>query len=160
MRQDRLLAADQALRHHVDGDLERRLGGALAGARLQHPQAAVLDGEFQILHVAVVAFEPCEGRGQVRRRSPASTLRAKARPSPASMRARFGDVLRRADAGDDVLALRIDQEFAVERLFAGRGIAGEGDAGRRGLAQIAEHHGLDVDGRAPVAGNAVEACDR
>ena len=62
----------------------------------------------------------------------------------------LGDVLRRADAGDDVLALRIDQELAVERLLAGRGIAGEGDAGGRGLAHIAEHHGLHVDGGAPA----------
>ena len=73
---------------------------------------------------------------------------------------RLGDVLRRADAGDDVLALRIDQELAVERLLAGRGIAGEGDAGGRGLAHIAEHHGLDVDGRAPAFGNVVQAGDR
>jgi hypothetical protein len=32
----------------------------------------------------------------------------------------LGDVLRRADAGDDILALRIDEEFAVEFLGAGR----------------------------------------
>ena len=44
-------------------------------------------------------------------------------------RAALGDLLRRADAGDDVLALRVDQEFAVELLLAGRRIAREGDAG-------------------------------
>ena len=37
---------------------DRRLGGALAGARLQHPQLAALDGELEVLHVAVVLFEP------------------------------------------------------------------------------------------------------
>ncbi len=68
----------------------------------------------------------------------------------------LGDALRRADAGNDILALRIDEEFAVERLFAGRGIAGEGDAGRRCIAEIAEDHRLDVDGRTPAFRNIVE----
>ena len=79
------------------------------------------------------------------------------RSEPASMRAASVIVLRRADAGDHVLALRIDQELAVERLLAGRRVAGEGDAGRRGLAHVAEHHGLHVDGGAPALGNVVQA---
>ena len=58
--QDCLLLADQAFGSHVDRDLERRLGGALAGAGLQHPQLAGLDGELHVLHVAVVAFEQVE----------------------------------------------------------------------------------------------------
>ena len=69
----------------------------------------------------------------------------------------LGDLLRRADAGDHVLALRVDEEFAVELLLAGRGIAREGDAGRRGLAHIAEHHGLHVDRGAPAFRNVVQA---
>ena len=43
---------------HLDGNPERGLGGALAGARLQHPQLAALDGEFEVLHVAVVLLQP------------------------------------------------------------------------------------------------------
>ena len=61
----------------------------------------------------------------------------------------FGDVLRRADARHHVLALRVDQEFAVQLALAGRGIARERNAGRRGLAHIAEHHRLHVDRGAP-----------
>src|SRR5690606_41141118 len=38
-----------------------------------------------------------------------------------------GQVLRSADAGDDVLALGLDQPFAVVGLLARRGIASEGD---------------------------------
>ena len=68
----------------------------------------------------------------------------------------FGDRLRRADARHHVFALGIDQEFAIEQLFAGGGIAGEGDAGGRGFAAIAEHHGLHRDGGAPVLGNVVQ----
>ena len=41
-------------------------------------------------------------------------------------------------------------------MFAGRRVAREGDAGRRGLAHIAEDHGLDGHGRAPGLGNGVE----
>ena len=53
----RFLAADQAFIRQLDRDLERRLGGALAGAGLQHPQPALLDRELEILHVAVVLLE-------------------------------------------------------------------------------------------------------
>ena len=49
-----LLAGDQPLVGHVDGDAHGRLGGALAVAGLQHPELAALDGELHVLHVAVV----------------------------------------------------------------------------------------------------------
>ena len=66
-------------------------------------------------------------------------------------------MLRGADAGDDVLALGVDQIFAVEGVLAGRGVAGEGDAGGAVLAHVAEHHGLDVDGGAPFGRDVVQA---
>ena len=53
-----------------------------------------------------------------------------------------------ADPGHHVLALGVDQVVAVGgRLAVGR-VAGEGDPGARIVALVAEHHGLDVDGRA------------
>ena len=55
-----LLARDEALVHHIDGDLEGRRGGALAHARLQHPQLALLDGELDIAHIAVMPLEDAE----------------------------------------------------------------------------------------------------
>ena len=70
---------------------------------------------------------------------------------------RLGDVLGRADAGDHVLALGVDEELAIEGVVPGRGIAGEGDAGRRGLAHVAEHHRLHIDRGAPFGGDGVEA---
>ena len=54
---DRLGALDQLLIGHIDCDLECRFGGALAGARLQHPELALLDRELEVLHVAVVTLE-------------------------------------------------------------------------------------------------------
>ena len=65
-------------------------------------------------------------------------------------------MLRRANAGDHVLALGVDEIFAVELGRAGRGVAGEGDAGGAILAHIAEHHRLDGDGRAPILRNLVK----
>ena len=69
----------------------------------------------------------------------------------------FGDLLGRADAGDHVLALRVDEKLAVEFLLAGRWIARKSDAGRRGLAHIAKNHGLHVNCRAPAFRNAIQA---
>ena len=129
----RLLAGDKPLAHHLDGDPQRRLRGALAGARLQHPQAAALDGEFEVLHVAVVPLQPVGDVRQLAERLRHQLLQR--RPVGAGCDARLlGDVLRRADAGHHVLALRIDEELAVERLLAGGGVAGEGDAGGRIVA--------------------------
>ena len=153
---DRLLFRDQLVARHFDGDLERRLGGALAGTGLQHPEFAALDGEFEILHVAVVLLQPVGDRHKGLERFRHQFLQRRLVGAGGNARC-FGDVLRRADAGDDILALRVHQELAIEHLFAGRRVAGEGDAGGRGLAHIAEHHGLDVDRRAPALGNVVQA---
>ena len=69
--------------------------------------------------------------------------------------AHLADRLRRADAGDDVLALGVGQVLAVEHLLAGGGVAREGDAGARVVAHVAEDHGHDVDRRAQVVGDLV-----
>src|SRR5262245_41156996 len=69
----------------------------------------------------------------------------------------FLDWFGRAHAGHDVFALRIDEKFTVENSFAGSGIAGESDAGAGVVARVAEHHGLDVDRRAPFVRNTVLA---
>ena len=115
MRRDRLLLRDQALVHELDRDAQRRLGGALAGAGLQHPELAALDGELDVLHVAVVLLEDAVDARRARRRPPASPVSIDGLSEPGLDARRLGDVLRRADAGDDVLALRVDQELAVER---------------------------------------------
>ena len=53
----RLLLCDQPFPHHVDRDLHRGLGGALARAGLQHPELALLDRELEVLDVAVMTFQ-------------------------------------------------------------------------------------------------------
>ena len=83
----RFLLADQPSLRQLDRDAQRGLGGALAGAGLQHPQLALLDREFEVLHVAVVLFERVVdarelGVGLAAASSPSTACR-----SPASTRA-------------------------------------------------------------------------
>ncbi len=72
-------------------------------------------------------------------------------------RLQVGERHRVADAGDDVLALRVLEVVAVDALVAAGRVAGEGDAGAGVGAQVAEDHRADVDGRAEVAGDALLA---
>ncbi len=70
---------------------------------------------------------------------------------------KLADVQRRAYAGDDVLALRVHQVLAEEHVLASGGIAGEADAGTGVLAEIAEDHGLHVDGGAEPVIDVIDA---
>ena len=53
----RLGLVDQPLTRHVHRDAQARRGGAFAVAGLQHVQLALLHGELEVLHVAVVLLE-------------------------------------------------------------------------------------------------------
>ncbi len=57
---------------------------------------------------------------------------------------------RRANAGHNVFALRVDQVFPEQRLFAGCGVAGKCHARSGMVAGIAEGHLLHVDRGAPL----------
>ena len=113
-------------------DAHRGQSGALAVARLQHVELAVLDGELEILHVFVVLFQP---RGDV----------AELVVNIGHDLFQFEDRNRRTHARNHVFALRVQQKFAVELFGAIRGVARETDAGAAGVAEVAEDHGLHVD---------------
>ena len=124
----------------MDGDAERGLGRALADARLEHPELAALDGELDVAHVAVVPLEARHDVEQV----------------VVGLAVDLGHVGQRhrvADAGDDVLALRVLQVVAVDALLAAGRVAGEGDPGAGVHAEVAEDHRLHVDRRAEVLGD-------
>ena len=144
---DRLVPVDQALAGHVDRGLDRGGGGALRDARLQEVELALLDRELDVLHVAVVALERAHRLEELVVRLGQAL-------------AHLLERLRRADAGDDVLALRVDEVLAVDALLAGRRVAGERDAGRRAVALVPEHHLHDVDRGAEVVGDRVRARGR
>ena len=139
-----LLAGDEALLDHLDSDAQGGGGGALAHAGLEHPELALLDGELDIAHIAIVILERQEHALEL------LTCRLEARGS-----LEVGDGLGVADAGDNVLALGVHQKVPVELLSAVGRVARKGDAGRRGLPLVAKGHGLDVDGGAELVGNAM-----
>ena len=63
------------------------------------------------------------------------------------------DGLWRADPGDNVFALGVDQIFAIEQALARRWVTRKGHTRSGGFAHIAKHHGLNVDGGAPAFGD-------
>lgn len=139
-----LIAGDQTLLGHLDGDAQGGGGSSLAHAGLEHPELALLDGELNVAHVAIVILERQEHALEL------LTCGLKARRG-----LKVGDGLGVADTGDDVLALGVYQKVAVELLSAIGRVARKGDTGRRGLALVAKGHGLHVDGGAELVGDAV-----
>ena len=137
-----LLAGDEALLDHLDGDAQGGGGGALAHAGLEHPELALLDGELDIAHIAIVILERQE-----------HALELLACGLEARSVLEVGDGLGVADTGDDVLALGVDQKVAVELLGAIGRVARKGDAGRGGLALVTKSHGLNVDGGTELVGD-------
>ena len=69
----------------------------------------------------------------------------------------LGQRPRHAHAGHHVFALGVHEELAVEEVLAGGRVAGEGHAGARRLAFVAEDHALHVDGRPQIVGDALRA---
>ena len=67
------------------------------------------------------------------------------------------DRQRRADAGHDVLALRVGQELGIEPRLARPGVTREPDAGAGGFAEVAEDHGHHGDRGAPLLRDVVDA---
>ena len=120
-------AADQAFVVHLDRGAHHRGRVHLAVARLQAVERSALDRELEVLHFAVVTLEPV---AQVEQ------LPVHLRHLAFHLRDRF----RRANASDHVLALRVDEVFAVDQVLARRGVAREADAGRAVVAHVAEHH--------------------
>ncbi len=114
--QEGFLLVDHSLGNEIDRDFEGRGSSALAVSRLEHEELAPLDREFHVLHVTVMALEffgDCH------------ELFVNVRHDFLQLVNR----LRCADPSDDVLALGVHQEFAVELLFTRGRVAGEGDAG-------------------------------
>src|SRR5262249_52398654 len=105
---------DEPFVDHLRGDTHCRTGRALARARLQQIQAPALDGELDVLHVAEVTLE--------------ALLRlAKLGVGFRQMVRHLVDRERRADSGDDVFALCVDEELTVELPLAGGRISRERD---------------------------------
>ena len=161
------LLVDEAFLHKVGGDAHGGGGGALAVAGLEHVELAILDGELHVLHVLVVLLELHAngvellehlGHGLLERGIlGGALLLGDAGALGPLAGAGDGDFLRGADAGHHVLALGVDEVFAVEvGVVAGGGVTGEGHA-RGGIgAGVAEDHRLHVHGGAGEAADVVQ----
>ena len=128
---------DQFFFHHLAGDAYSGQAGAFAVAGLEHEHFFLLDGELEVLHVAEMFLKHLADAEQFLVRAGQNFLKV-------------GNGVRCADAGHHVFALGVHHELAPENVFAGGGVAGEGDAGAGVIAGVAEHHRLHVDRRAPL----------
>src|SRR5438270_327330 len=95
---------NQTFVHHVHGDLDGGRARALARARLEHEEASALDCELHVLHVVVVALQQLDDVSELLVDGGQFFLQ-------------LADGLRRADACDHVLALRVQEILAIELLL-------------------------------------------
>ena len=141
---DGLLLVDHPLVHQVHSHLQGGGGGALAVAGLEHIEFAVLDGKLHVLHVLIMLLQTVCNVGKLL-------------VDVGHLLLELADGRGGPHTGHHVLALGVDEVLAEEGLLTGGGVAGKGHAGTRVVAGVAEHHGLDVDGGAPVIGDLVHA---
>ena len=100
----------------INGNFKRRFRRALAISRLQHPKFAAFNRELDILHIAIMAFEQAADANKLRIGFRHCSFEGGLIGTCCDTR-HFGNILRRANAGNDILALRVDQKLAIERLF-------------------------------------------
>mmetsp|Transcript_13816 Transcript_13816/g.29419 ORF Transcript_13816/g.29419 Transcript_13816/m.29419 type:complete len:284 (+) Transcript_13816:222-1073(+) len=125
------LFRDEAILDEIHGNLNGSLATALAIASLEHVELALLDGEFDVLHVSVVLFENvCVGL----------ELRIHIGHDIFQLRYWLG----RTNTSDNIFALGIDQKLAKKRVLAIVGITCEADSGTRGVTHVSKHHGLHI----------------
>ena len=137
-----LLFVEHTLVHEVAGNLDCRRRGTLAVSGLEHEEFAFLDSELHVLHIPVVVFQSLDDVDELGIHLGVGVLEV-------------GDGGRSAHAGDDIFALSVHEVLAEETLLARCGVSGERNARTGGVAHVAEHHHLDIDGGAPVAGDVV-----
>ena len=131
-----LLLIDHALVHKIAGNLQGRLCRTLSVAGLQHVQMLVLDRELHVLHILVMVLKGPADSGKL-----IIDLRHQLLQPV--------DLLRRPDACDNILALRIQEELTHQALLAGRRVPREGDARPGRIAHVSEGHHLDIDSCSP-----------
>ena len=136
------LLGDHTFVDKIASDLDSRGSGTLAVTALEHIELAVLDGELHILHISVVVFENVANVDELL-------------VSVGELLRHFGDGHRGTNTRDDVLALRVDKEFAHELLLTGGGVTGEGNAGTGIVVEVTENHRHNVDRGTPAVRDVV-----
>ena len=109
-----LLLRDQTLFDHVESNVHGSETGPLAIARLEHPEFAFFNGELDVLDIAEVLLELLTHLEEFLVRL-------------GQVLGHLSHLLRRADTGDDVFALGVDEILTVEHVLTGGRVACEGD---------------------------------
>ena len=161
--QQRRLFVNHTLVEQIHGYLHHGGSGTLAVTCLEEPELAFLHGELHVLHILIVVFQlrlqsiqllVDFGHRLFHGRILGGTLlfayAGKFRPASG---ADNGNLLRGTDTCHNVLALCVNQIFAVKEVFARGGIAAEADSRGGSVAHIAEHHCLHAYGSTPLIGN-------
>ena len=140
----RFFRSDHAFIYQIAGNLQGCRRRSLSVSGLQEIKLSFFDGEFHILHIAVMLFEAGGDIDELL-------------IAVGKILFQTGDRLRGPDSGHHVLALGVDQIFSVDALRTCGGIPCKGNAGTGGVAHVSEYHGLHVYSGSPVAGNVVHS---
>ena len=113
--------------YQVTSDLQRSLCGSLTVTALQHVQLLVLNSEFHILHVVIVVFQSLANLDEF-----VVCIR--------EFLFHLCNRHRSTNAGNNVFALCVDQEFTHQLLFTGSRVTGECYTSTRLVVQVTEYH--------------------
>ena len=138
------LWCDHSFIYKITGDLKCCLCCSLSVSCLQEKQLTVLDRKLHILHIAVMCFQFHGNFHEL-----LVALR--------QILLQLCDRLWCTDTCHNVLALCIDQVFAINTLCAGRRVSCEGYACTACLTHVTEYHCLHVNGCSPVARNIIHS---
>ena len=150
------LLVDHALVKHVHRHLKGSQSRALADTALQHVKLTILDRELDILHVVEVVFQ--QGADAVKLLINLGHRGLEGLEMLVMLG--LGGLIERVrgtDTGDHIFALGVDQPLTIELVVTGRRVTGESDTRCRRLTHVAEYHRLDIDSRAPIIGNLLDA---
>ncbi len=114
--QQRLITCDQAFLCHIDSHLERRLCRTFTASGLQHIELALLDGKFEVLHIGIMFFQLQPNRIKLGKNFRHSLFH---RLAIAVLTGGLGQWQWCADSGNNIFALRIDQELTVKAVLSG-----------------------------------------
>ena len=140
----RLFRRNHAFVNQIAGDLQGCGSCPLSVSGLQEVELSFFDGEFHILHVAVMLLKTgCD----------LDELFIAFR----KILFQTSDRLRGPDSGNHVFTLGVDQIFSINSLCACGRISCKCHAGSGGISHVSEYHGLHVDSGSPVTGNVVHS---
>ena len=154
------LLVDHTLGEHIHSHLKGSKACTLAYAALEHPELALLDCEFNVLHIVEVAFERLAYLVKLLvdfRHCGLERLEILV----VLVLGGFIERVRSTDTCNHILALGVDEPLSVELVVTVGRVAGECHTGSGGAAHISEYHGLHVHCSTPVIRNLLDAavCD-